>query len=116
MICGGEEGRASRRVCGIHRPARHGLALQLMLPRASCWSCLKWSAMSAQVHTMPAGGKPRLLAKQPQQPTLTDLQYLVQVRFASSIAQRHPSSHRLSPFDGGTMFSQCFVEVSLSLL
>ncbi len=42
---------------------------------------------SLQVHTMPAGGKPRLLAKQPQQPTLTDLQYLVQVRFASAQAQ-----------------------------
>ena len=29
---------------------------------------------------MPAGGKPRLLAKRAQQPTLTDLQYVVQVR------------------------------------
>ena len=38
------------------------------------------SLYAAQVHTMPAGGKPRLLAKHPQQPTLTDLQYLVQVR------------------------------------
>ena len=35
---------------------------------------------AAQVHTMPAGGKPRLLARRAQQPSMTDLQYMVQVR------------------------------------
>ena len=41
---------------------------------------------------MPAGGKPRLLAKHPQQPTLTDLQYLVQARTMTHLYHAVPRS------------------------